>query len=221
MYEEKKVTTLEHDREPKSDKISNGPHGSVHGCSHERSEISNSLHEAACRLKNEIEHGTCQLSPENYDPECLKQCIIVRFPKVRYQNKLKMGLATGGYNGLLHSLRSFCQGQSAFVTFSLIDLGAYLRKVFTLKELGKPKRNNSLATQTTTIPTTRPTMKTEIEINSLNSVSQVVTPTTEQTVTQAQIIAENALRQQFIIKSIVAYFLRAVEQRLNCNVTFG
>lgn len=230
-YEEKKVVSIGHDKEPKSDKITGNIHSSVHGCSHERSEQSNSVQEAACHLIKELSKDMCRISENNYDHECLKKCIILRFPDMRFQNKLKMGLLTGDYHGLLIALTSFCHGQSAFVTFSLLDLGVYLQKVFPRKEPIRPKCNDQLTKRTTSFLTTKPNMANtvtakptanvnKIKINSFSSVTQTIALTTQQTETQAQTIAENSFRQQFIIKSIVGYFLRATEQRLNCNVKF-
>src|SRR5699024_8757558 len=95
------------------------------GCNHDRSQI----REIACKLKADIEENHLCMVADNYDKDCLIKCILDRFPEP-YRNKLRQGLKSGGYGALLWGLKSFCRGQSAFVTFSMIDVGVYIQQMY-------------------------------------------------------------------------------------------
>lgn len=71
--------------------------------------------ENACLLKDQIEHH------EYPNVEALKTDIERDFP-VKYHNKLETALSSGGPDGLVYALKSFCQN-SAFVAFSMLDAG--------------------------------------------------------------------------------------------------
>lgn len=193
----------------------------VHGCSHDRSDRSD-IHDGACQLTKVIKDGKCKVSEEQYDIECFRRYLKMFIPG-KYQNKFNMTLTTGGPHALLYALRSFCNGQSAFITFSIIDVGVYLHNRYFHTQQVKPDCNHQPKNPTTFGSNTKSTYISttpvnEFKIKSESSFTRKVTTPAAKT---PQNVLANSAKQQFIIESIVGYFLRAIEQRLNCNVDFS
>lgn len=142
------------------------------------------VHSLACHLMADIKnHAACYLSGDHFDYECLKQR-IGQFPE-RYQNKLKQGLTSGDYHALLYALSSLCRGRSAFIAFTLIDIGIYFRKTYPFTKSQQPSKSDA-------------------------NRSSIVLKDTFTTKTAIR----HSLGKPYIIESIIAYFLQASEQRL-------
>ena len=236
-YELKKIIAHNYNEEMnyfinEHEKSSNVKVNAVRSCSFERTDTEG-RRESACRLIHDIEtNHKCLLSNSNeYDIKCIEGLIYANF-KHEIINKLLMGLHTGGMHGFSVSLHSFCKGQSAFITFTVLDVGTYFQNTHRLNMSNAATLKIAQNLSSTPMPT-----KTTNQPKNLRPLNDSVTATTSKPASPKPTMAPSSLphkstvpqptrtfhipeqyRKQYIIESIIAYFLRAAEKRLQCSI---